>query len=93
MTFLQAYPNRTVQTEGFTDSVGSDDYNQALSKRRADSVRSALTGMGIASDRVVAKGLRKSSPVADNDSATGRQQNRRVEVVISNEGTPHTATR
>jgi outer membrane protein OmpA-like peptidoglycan-associated protein len=81
--FLQQYPDRTVQIEGFTDSVGSDDYNQGLSERRADAVRDALTGMGIASDRIRTRGLGKSSPVAGNDTATGRQQNRRVEVIIS----------
>jgi outer membrane protein OmpA-like peptidoglycan-associated protein len=81
--FLHEYPQRNVQIEGFTDSVGSDDYNQGLSERRAGSVRDALTGMGISSDRIQTRGLGKSSPVADNDSATGRQQNRRVEVIIS----------
>jgi outer membrane protein OmpA-like peptidoglycan-associated protein len=93
VTFLQAYPKRNVQIEGFTDSVGGDDYNQVLSERRADSVRNALTGMGIAGDRIVTKGHGKSSPVADNDTATGRQQNRRVEVLILDEGAPRTATR
>jgi outer membrane protein OmpA-like peptidoglycan-associated protein len=82
-TFLHQYPQRSVQIEGFTDSVGTDEYNQGLSERRADSVRDALTGMGVSSDRIQARGLGKSSPVADNASATGRQQNRRVEVIIS----------
>jgi outer membrane protein OmpA-like peptidoglycan-associated protein len=81
--FLHEYPQRNVQIEGFTDSVGTDDYNQGLSERRAGSVRDALTGMGISRDRIQTRGLGKSSPVADNDSATGRQQNRRVEVIIS----------
>jgi outer membrane protein OmpA-like peptidoglycan-associated protein len=81
--FLQQYPQRNVQIEGFTDSVGTDDYNIGLSERRADSVRDALTGMGISRDRIQTHGFGKSDPVADNDSATGRQQNRRVEVVIS----------
>jgi outer membrane protein OmpA-like peptidoglycan-associated protein len=81
--FLHEYPQRTVQIEGFTDSVGTDDYNQGLSERRANSVRDALTGMGISSDRIQSRGLGKNSPVADNNSATGRQQNRRVEVIIS----------
>jgi len=84
-TFLKAYPKRNVQVEGFTDNVGGDDYNQGLSQRRADSVRDALTGMGIASDRILSRGLGKSSPAADNDTAEGRQQNRRVEVVILDE--------
>ena len=90
--FLHQYPQRTVQIEGFTDSVGTDDYNQLLSEHRADAVRDALTGMGISSDRIQARGLGKSSPVADNESSTGRQQNRRVEVIIS-EGDGRTATR
>lgn len=81
--FLHEYPQRNVQIEGFTDSVGTDDYNQGLSERRAGAVRDALTSMGISSDRIQSRGLGKSSPVADNDSATGRQQNRRVEVIIS----------
>jgi outer membrane protein OmpA-like peptidoglycan-associated protein len=89
--FLQQYPQRTVQIEGFTDSVGSDDYNQGLSERRAGAVRDALTGMGIAGDRIQSRGLGKSSPVAGNDTSTGRQQNRRVEVIIS-EADGRTAT-
>jgi outer membrane protein OmpA-like peptidoglycan-associated protein len=92
--FLHEYPQRTVQIEGFTDSVGSDDYNQSLSERRAGAVRDALTGMGISSDRIQTRGLGKSSPVADNESATGRQQNRRVEVIISeSDGRTATLTR
>jgi len=90
--FLHEYPQRNVQIEGFTDSVGTDDYNQGLSERRAYAVRDALTGMGISSDRIQTRGLGKSSPVADNDSATGRQQNRRVEVIIS-ESDGRSATR
>jgi outer membrane protein OmpA-like peptidoglycan-associated protein len=68
--------------------VGGNDYNQGLSERRAGSVRDAWTGMGIASKRIQTRGFGKSLPVADNDTATGRQQNRRVEVVISEEGSP-----
>jgi outer membrane protein OmpA-like peptidoglycan-associated protein len=90
--FLHEYPQRNVQIEGFTDSVGTDDYNQELSERRADSVRDALTGMGISGDRIQTRGLGKSSPVADNGSESGRQQNRRVEVIIS-ESDGRTATR
>ena len=90
--FLHQYPQRSVQIEGFTDSIGSDDYNQGLSERRAGAVRDQLTGMGIARDRIQTRGLGKSNPVADNDSAPGRQQNRRVEVIIS-DGDGRTATR
>jgi outer membrane protein OmpA-like peptidoglycan-associated protein len=90
--FLRAYPKRNVQIDGFTDNVGGDDYNQNLSERRADSVRDALTGMGIANDRILTKGRGKSSPVGDNDTAAGRQQNRRVEVLILDEGLARTAS-
>lgn len=83
VTFLNNYPSRTVSIEGYTDNVGSDDYNLGLSQRRADSVKSYLTVQGIASTRLAADGRGESSPVAGNDSAAGRQQNRRVEVVIS----------
>jgi outer membrane protein OmpA-like peptidoglycan-associated protein len=91
--FLHQYPERSVQVEGFTDSVGTDDYNQGLSERRADAVRDALTGMGISSDRIRTRGFGKSSPVADNETASGRQQNRRVEVVISESDGGRSATR
>jgi len=90
--FLQAYPKREVQIDGYTDNVGSADYNQGLSERRADSVRDALTRMGIARDRILTKGLGESSPVADNDTAGGRQQNRRVEVIVLDEGVDRTAS-
>jgi len=83
VTFLNKYPDRSVAIQGYTDSVGSEDYNQRLSERRADSVKSYLTGQGINSMRLSASGKGKSSPVADNDSEASRQQNRRVEVIIS----------
>jgi outer membrane protein OmpA-like peptidoglycan-associated protein len=82
--FLNKYPDRTVAIEGYTDNVGSEQYNQGLSERRADSVKSYLAGQGIGLIRLSASGKGESGPVADNSSATGRQQNRRVEVVISN---------
>jgi outer membrane protein OmpA-like peptidoglycan-associated protein len=84
VAFLNNYPSRTVLIEGYTDSVGSEDYNQGLSQRRADSVRSYLAGQGVDSGRLDASGHGESDPVADNESAAGRQQNRRVEVIISN---------
>jgi outer membrane protein OmpA-like peptidoglycan-associated protein len=84
VAFLNEYSDRTVLIEGYTDSVGSEDYNQGLSERRADSVKSYLTGQGIGSIRLSAAGKGESDPVASNDSAAGRQQNRRVEVIISN---------
>jgi len=84
VAFLNEYPGRTVAIEGFTDSVGSDDFNQGLSQRRADSVKTYMVGQGIGSTRLSALGKGETSPVADNESAAGRQQNRRVEVIISN---------
>lgn len=79
-------PNRTVLVEGFTDSTGSADYNQNLSQERATAVANALTQMGVARDRISMRGYGKAYPVASNDNAAGRQQNRRVEIVLSNEG-------
>ncbi len=84
--FLSQYPQRRVLIEGHTDSVGSADYNQRLSEDRANSVRYALLDRGIASTRIMVRGLGEDYPVASNDTASGRQQNRRVEVIISDDG-------
>jgi outer membrane protein OmpA-like peptidoglycan-associated protein len=84
ITFLNEYPDRTVMIEGHTDNVGSEDYNQGLSQRRADSVKTYLMGQGVGSARLSASGSGESTPIAGNESETGRQQNRRVEVIISN---------
>jgi outer membrane protein OmpA-like peptidoglycan-associated protein len=84
VSFLNRYPERSAVIEGYTDSIGTEDYNQGLSQRRADSVRSYLIAQGVASARLDASGKGESHPVADNASAEGRQQNRRVEVIISN---------
>jgi outer membrane protein OmpA-like peptidoglycan-associated protein len=84
VVFLGQNPTRNVAIEGHTDSVGTDDYNQGLSQRRAESVRSYLIQQGIDSQRISASGKGENLPVADNDSASGRQQNRRVEVIIAN---------
>ncbi len=86
VSFLQNNPQRRAQIEGFTDSVGSEGMNQALSARRADAVRSVLVSRGIAGDRIGAQGYGEAFPVAGNDSAGGRQMNRRVEIVLSDEG-------
>lgn len=83
--FLKKYPDRKVMIEGFTDSTGSDDYNQQLSDKRASGVRSALINMGVEADRITAKGYGESFPVANNSNSTGRQLNRRVEVIVSDE--------
>ena len=80
---LQAYPGLQMAIEGHTDNVGSDEYNQRLSERRAVSVRSYLVQNGIPESTVTALGFGESQPVATNASSTGRQQNRRVELVVS----------
>jgi outer membrane protein OmpA-like peptidoglycan-associated protein len=84
VNFLNEYPERRVLIEGHTDSVGSAEYNQGLSQRRAESVRTYLTQQGIAWQRLSASGLGENQPIASNDSAEGRQQNRRVEIIIEN---------
>ena len=81
---LNQQPNRSLVIEGHTDSVGSESFNQALSQRRADSVKAYLIGQGVAANRITAVGKGESSPVASNDSSSGRQLNRRVEIVIAN---------
>jgi outer membrane protein OmpA-like peptidoglycan-associated protein len=80
--FLTEHPERRVQIDGFTDSIGTDSYNQDLSQRRADAVKSSLTGRGIDSSRIGSRGYGKGFPVANNTDSGGRQLNRRVEVVI-----------
>ncbi|OGS97559.1 MAG: flagellar motor protein MotB [Gallionellales bacterium RBG_16_56_9] len=81
--FLNRYPQHRVLVEGFTDSTGSDSYNQELSDRRANAVRMALINMGVSSDRVTTRGYGEAFPVGGNDTAAGRQSNRRVEIIIS----------
>lgn len=85
VVFLTQYPMRTARVEGFTDSVGSEASNQDLSDRRAAAVRSALVVRGVGAERVTTQGYGEAYPVADNDSAGGRQANRRVEIVLSDE--------
>lgn len=84
IAFLNEYPSRTAMIEGYTDSVGGEDYNQGLSQRRADTVKAYLMGQGVGALRLTSLGKGESEPVAGNDSASGRQLNRRVEVIISN---------
>jgi outer membrane protein OmpA-like peptidoglycan-associated protein len=83
--FLKQYPQRKALIEGFTDNVGSESSNQTLSGRRAEAVRMALLSSGVAADRLAAKGYGESFPVAGNDSSGGRQANRRVEIVLSDD--------
>lgn len=83
--FLKQYPQRRVLIEGYTDSTGSKSFNQDLSDRRASAVRTALTDMGISSDRIATRGYGEAYPVASNDTATNRQLNRRVEIILSDD--------
>ena len=80
---LSAHPGLKMEIEGHTDSVGTDEYNQSLSERRAESVRSYLVSQNIAPAMVTSIGFGESKPVATNDTAAGRQQNRRVELIVS----------
>ncbi|HEU5403411.1 MAG TPA: OmpA family protein, partial [Terriglobales bacterium] len=80
---LLAYPDLHLQIEGHTDNIGSDSYNMQLSDRRAQTVRDYLVSQGVSAGNVASRGLGKSDPVASNDTAAGRQMNRRVELVVS----------
>jgi outer membrane protein OmpA-like peptidoglycan-associated protein len=84
---LKEVPARSVMIEGHTDSMGSEDYNQELSEQRAMAVQSALMQRGVAGSQISTAGKGEGLPVASNDTAAGRQQNRRVEVIFS-EGPP-----
>ena len=93
---VSGHPGLMLSVEGYTDNVGGDEYNQQLSEHRSEGVRDYLTQQGMAASSVTSTGFGKSQPVATNDTAEGRQQNRRVELVISGEvigaviGTPVT---
>lgn len=82
---LKDNANTKVKIEGYTDSVGSDSYNQGLSERRAQAVADALQTRGVPADRYQVEGLGKEYPVATNETSAGRQQNRRVEIVFSDD--------
>ena len=83
---LNQYPNYNISVEGHTDSQGSDAYNQSLSDRRAAAVRMQLISGGVPEARITSKGFGESQPVASNDAPAGRQQNRRVEVIVLGAG-------
>jgi outer membrane protein OmpA-like peptidoglycan-associated protein len=87
---ILAYPSLKLEVEGHTDSVGTDEYNMQLSENRANSVRDYLVQQGINTSSIAARGFGESQPVATNDTAAGRQQNRRVELIVSGDviGTP-----
>ena len=78
---LKANPNMRVEVNGYTDAIGSEAYNLRLSKRRADAVVNYLVSKGISADRLIPQGFGKTNFVASNDTAEGRAQNRRVELV------------
>jgi outer membrane protein OmpA-like peptidoglycan-associated protein len=83
---LEGYPDDPIVVEGHTDSQGSEGYNRKLSQKRADSVRSYLIGQGVAPDRITAVGKGENEPLASNDSAEGRANNRRVEIIVGSPG-------
>ncbi len=82
---ILSHPGLKISVEGYTDSIGGDEYNMKLSQNRADSVRNYFISQGIAPTNISAEGFGKSNPVADNATAAGRRQNRRVELVVSGE--------
>jgi len=90
--FLKANPDREVVLEGHTDSIGNNEYNVRLSQHRAEAVRDYLAQNGIDARRITARGLGEQYPVASNNSEAGRLQNRRVEIIISNERTAGTTS-
>jgi outer membrane protein OmpA-like peptidoglycan-associated protein len=80
---LLAYPGLQLQVEGYTDNIGSDQYNQKLSEQRADAVRDYLVSQGVSQAGISAAGYGKSDPVSDNSTSAGRAENRRVQLVVS----------
>ena len=82
-SIFSRYPNLKVQVEGYTDNVGGDQYNLTLSQQRGDAVRAYLVSQGVSPNNITATGYGMSNPVADNATAAGRAQNRRVNLVVS----------
>lgn len=82
--FMNDRPDQKIVVEGHTDSTGAEEYNLTLSQQRADSVKNYLSGAGVSADRISAVGKGEAYPVATNDTVGGRQQNRRVEVIVEN---------
>ena len=80
-----AHPGLNLTVEGHTDNVGGDAFNQTLSEQRAQSVRQYLIDQGLDAGTITAQGFGKTMPVADNNTAEGRQKNRRVEIIVSGE--------
>ena len=82
---IQAHPGLNLSIEGYTDTTGSADFNMKLSQQRADTVRDFLISQGLLPDTISSKGFGEANPIADNSTAAGRKQNRRVEIVVSGE--------
>jgi len=82
---IQAHPGLNLAIEGHTDTTGAADFNMKLSQQRADTVREFLIAQGLSPDTITAKGMGEDNPVADNSTAAGRKQNRRVEIIVSGE--------
>lgn len=89
---LKQSPNRKLTIEGHTDSVGAEDFNMQLSENRAQAVKSALVSRGVPDSQISAVGKGEGFPVASNDTAAGRQQNRRVEVILSDSDSAEVST-
>jgi outer membrane protein OmpA-like peptidoglycan-associated protein len=83
---LSTHKGLKIEAEGFTDSNGTEASNQTLSEKRAQNTKDYLVEQGVSSDVITSKGLGESHPIASNDTAAGRQENRRVELVVSGEG-------
>ena len=83
--FLKKYPGYKISLEGHTDSIGTDAYNQKLSERRANAVKTWLVGKGVEAAKITTAGFGKTKPVADNKTKAGRAENRRVEVLVLSE--------
>jgi outer membrane protein OmpA-like peptidoglycan-associated protein len=91
--FLRDNPNRQVLIEGHTDARGTEQYNADLSQRRAEAVRSHLASQGVEADQITARGYGEAYPVASNQTDAGRQENRRVDIVVLHEGMDERAAR
>src|ERR1039457_7038775 len=89
---LLSYPGLNIEVDGHTDNVGGEEYNQKLSEQRAESVRAYLVDQGVQTGSVTARGFGKTQPVGTNDTAEGRQINRRVELVVSGQAIGTQAT-
>jgi outer membrane protein OmpA-like peptidoglycan-associated protein len=81
---MKLHPNKTIIIEGHTDNTGAEEYNLELSQKRAGFVKNALVQKGIINDRIIARGMGQAFPIASNDTAKGRQENRRIEISVQN---------